>query len=107
MERSNKNQASVEVEKGHSVRKITRKELLIRFRNNTLNQLVSHEINIKVLEDMDPKKKMGERNAGVTKEGRPIMLEVFAKDRLTDEREKLEESTALLKAIDDLLAKEE
>jgi len=88
------------------MKRLTRKADLIWWNNQTLHQLMSHEINIKVLESRDPKEKFGDRQLRMG-DGSISAIKVTCGQQLASEKQDFERQNGLLKMINELLAKEE
>lgn len=82
------------------IRKATSQELLNKFHNTHLNELISSWINIKIFEKKDPKERVGERTTPPMAKGQmPMRVDITAKDALDQEQKRFESQAQILRAI--------
>lgn len=84
----------------------TRKEELTGYYNATLHTLMSHEINVNVLEKTEPRGIFGERQYGHSPDGRPLVQKITNEEQLKAEKLALERQTKLLETIQAMLGEE-
>jgi len=82
------------------IRKVTPEELLNKFYNFHLNEVISAWINIDIFNKKDPNETVGNKvGPQIGKQGQRAMVEIRAKDALEQEYKRFESQAQILKSI--------